>query len=228
MNISPATVEDAAAIFDLQRCAYWERDGASKTFTHPVNMTWLGRYLRPGARILDYGCGYGRVAAMLQEQGYEVVGVDAAAAMIEKARGLFPELSFRQIAPPGVPFDDGSFDAALLFAVLTCIPADDDQRAVVDELRRVVRPGGLLYVSDYWLQTDRRNRDRYARYVGRCRTYGVFEVSEGVAVRHHSREWIASLVSRWEQVAAADIRVTTMNGNEALGFQWLGRKPLDG
>ena len=56
----------------------------------------------------------------------------------------------------------------------------------------------------------------------------MFEVSEGVAVRHHRREWIASLVSRWEQVAAADIRVTTMNGNEAMGFQWLGRKPLDG
>jgi SAM-dependent methyltransferase len=191
-------------------------------------MTWLGQHLRPDARILDYGCGYGRVAALLHERGYDVVGVDPAAAMIEKASGLCPELSFRQIEPPGVPFDDGSFDAVLLFAVLTCIPADDDQRAVVDELRRVVWPGGLVYISDYWLQSDQRNRERYDRYVGQYRTYGVFEVSEGVAVRHHDREWIASLLSPWEQVAAADIRVTTMNGNEALGFQWLGRKPLDG
>ncbi len=195
------------------QAAYWEREGISKTFTHPVNTTWLGRYLPPGARILDYGCGYGRVAALLHEQGYEVVGVDPAAAMVEKARGLCPQLSFRQIAPPGVPFDDGSFDGALLFAVLTCIPADDDQRAVVDELRRVERPGGLLYISDYWLQTDRRNRDRYDRYMGPNRTYGVFEVSEGVAVRHHSREWIASLVSRWEQVAAADIWVVPFFGS---------------
>lgn len=218
---------EAAGLREHQ-AAYWEREGASKTFTHPVNMAWLGRHLRPDARILDYGCGYGRVAAMLYERGYDVVGVDAAAAMIEKARGLCPELFFRQIAPPRVPFDSGSFDAALLFAVLTCIPADEDQKAVVAELRRIVRPGGLLYISDYWLQSDQRNRDRYDRYVGQYRTYGVFEVSEGVAVRHHRREWIASLVSRWEQVAAVDIRVTTMNGNEASGFQWLGRNRLDG
>lgn len=204
--------------------AYWNHEGATKTFTHPVNMDWLQEHLKPNARILDYGCGYGRVAAMLSQQGYRVIGVDSAAAMIEKARGLCPQLSFQQITPPHVPFDDSFFDAAVLFAVLTCIPADDDQRAVVNELHRVVRPGGLLYVSDYWLQADQRNCERYVRDLEKYRTYGAFEVSNGVAVRHHSREWIAELLRQWETVAAADIQVTTMNGHEAPGFQWLGRK----
>jgi SAM-dependent methyltransferase len=85
---------------------------------------------------------------MLSKQGYQVIGVDSAAAMIEKARGLCPQLCFQQIMPPSVPFNDRFFDAAVLFAVLTCIPADDDRRAVVNELHRVVRPGGLLYISD--------------------------------------------------------------------------------
>ena len=124
---------------------------------------------------------------------------------------------FSRSRPPNVPFDDNFFDAAMLFAVLTCIPADDDQRAVVNELHRVVGPGGLLYVSDYWLQADQRNRDRYAKYRGQHRTCGVFEMSEGVAVRHHSREWIAELLRQWEPIAAADIQVTTMNGHEAAG-----------
>lgn len=207
--------------------AYWNHEGATKTFTHPVNMDWLQEYLTPEARILDCGCGYGRVAAMLSQQGYQVIGVDSAAAMIEKALRLHPTLSFQQIAPPNVPFDDSFFDAAVLFAVLTCIPSDDDQRAVVNELHRVVRPGGLLYISDYWLQADQRNRDRYTQYEGQYRTYGVFEVSEGVAVRHHSRQWIASLLGDWEQITASDIQVVTMNGNAALGFQWLGRRPLE-
>ena len=136
--------------------SYWDREGTTKTFSHPVNMDWLREHLKPDARILDYGCGYGRVAALLYEQGYrEVVGVDASGGMIEKARRLHPQLSFQQITPPNVPFPDGFFDAAVLFAVLTCIPADDDQRAVVNELHRVTRPGGLLYVSDLWLQTRR-------------------------------------------------------------------------
>ena len=208
--------------------AYWNGEGATKTFTHPVKMDWLQEHLKPDARILDYGCGYGRVAATLSQQGYQVIGVDSAAAMIEKARGHCPQLSFQQITPPRVPFDDSFFDAAVLLAVLTCIPADDDQRAVVNELHRVVRPGGLLYISDYWLQADQRNRDRYAQYEGQYRTYGVFEVSQGVAVRHHSRQWIASLLGDWEQIVASDIQVVTMNGSEASGFQWLGKRPLEG
>jgi SAM-dependent methyltransferase len=176
---------------------YWNREGATKTFTHPVNLDWLRKHLEPKARILDYGCGYGRVAALLSERGYQAIGVDAAVAMIEKVQNLYPHLSFQPITPPCVPFADGFFDAAVLFAVLTCIPNDDDQRAVIKELHRVVRPGGLLYVSDYWLQADDRNRQRYARDLEKYRTYGVFEVSKGIAVRHHSREWIEALFRRW-------------------------------
>jgi ubiquinone/menaquinone biosynthesis C-methylase UbiE len=124
-----------------------------------------------------------------------------------------------------VPFSDEFFHAAVSFAVLTCIPVDDDQKATIDELYRVVRPGGLLYVSDYWLQTDDWSRERYDSGMEKYRTYGVFELSDGVAVRHHSREWIAELLQRWEPVAMTDIEVTTMNGHVRSGFQWLGRKP---
>jgi SAM-dependent methyltransferase len=203
--------------------SYWNQEGTAKTFSHPVNMGWLRNYLKADARILDYGCGYGRVATLLYEEGYQqVVGVDPASGMIEKARRLHPQLSFQQISRPNVSFADGFFDAVILFAVLTCIPGDDDQRAVVDELQRVTRPGGLLYVSDLWLQTDERNRRRYAQFE-KSRPYGVFELSEGVAVRHHSREWIAALLCQWEPITQSDIRVTTMNGHDAAGFQWLGR-----
>jgi SAM-dependent methyltransferase len=210
-------------MLDTSQSSYWNQEGPTKTFSHPLNTDWLREYLNPDARILDYGCGYGRVAALLYEEGYrKAVGVDTAGEMIEKARRLHPQLSFQQITPPSVPFPDGFFDAAVLFAVLTCIPADNDQRAVVNELHRVTRPGGLLYVSDYWLQTDERNRQRYAQFENRM-PYGVFEVAEGVAVRHHSRQWIGSLLCQWETIASRDIRVTTMNGHDAAGFQWLGR-----
>ena len=215
-------------MLDASQSSYWNQEGPAKTFSHPLNMDCLREHLNPDARILDYGCGYGRVAAMLHDEGYrEVVGVDAASGMIERARRLHPQLSFRRITPPNVFFPDEFFDAVLLFAVLTCIPADDDQKAVIDEAFRLTRPGGFLYISDLWLQTDERNRRRYAQFANRL-PYGVFEVVEGVAVRHHSRQWIASLLCQWETIASCDIQVTTMNGHEAAGFQWLGRKQKRG
>ena len=79
---------------------YWNGEGATKRFTHPVNMDWLQKHLKPNARILDYGCGYGRVAVMLSEQGYQVIGVDSAAAMIEKARGLARSCPFSRSRRP--------------------------------------------------------------------------------------------------------------------------------
>jgi SAM-dependent methyltransferase len=203
--------------------SYWNGEGTAKVFSHPLSLDWLREHLPPEARILDYGCGYGRVTELLWEAGYRnVLGVDAAEGMIERARRLYPHLSFQPISPPNVPLPDGFFDAVLLFAVLTCIPGDDDQRAAIREIQRLTRPGGLLYISDLWLQTDERNRRRYAQFENRL-PYGVFEVSEGVAVRHHSHQWIASLLCQWETIATSDIQVTTMNGHEAAGFQWLGR-----
>ena len=64
------------------QAAYWDSVGATKTFTHPVNVPWLTGVSRNG-RVLDYGCGYGRVMAELDEQGFsDVLGVDLSPALI--------------------------------------------------------------------------------------------------------------------------------------------------
>jgi SAM-dependent methyltransferase len=65
---------------------YWETAGAAKTFTHPLHPEWLAGMGR-SARVLDYGCGYGRVMAELGHHGFEdVLGVDISAALIERGR----------------------------------------------------------------------------------------------------------------------------------------------
>jgi hypothetical protein len=145
--------------------------------------------------------------------------------MIEAARANAPAAEVVLMTdPPRVPQPDASFDAALLIAVLTCIPADEDQRGIVGELRRLLRPGGVLFISDLWLQNDDRNLERYKRGVETHGLYGVFDLPEGVTVRHHDPKWIRMLTADFTPESLEDVELTTMNGHRAVGFQWLGTR----
>ena len=205
---------------------YWNTEGPSKAFAHPLNIRRLTHWLSIDSIVVDFGCGYGRSLGELYEAGYEsLIGLDFSPAMIEAARERFPEITFEQIESVTIPLPDESVDGVLLFSVLTCVPTDDGQRAIVNEIHRVLRRGGLLYISDLWLQSDERNLTRYARDHSKYGTYGVFDLPEGVTVRHHDPGWIEKLTSDFYNVALDDVDVTTMNGNPARAFQWFGLKP---
>jgi ubiquinone/menaquinone biosynthesis C-methylase UbiE len=105
----------------------------------------------PGRRMLDVGCGLGDDAAALARMatpGGTVVGLDGSQAMIEAARqrhGGIEGLSFDIADAADLPFDDASFDACRIDRVLQHIA---DPGAVVRELVRVLRPGGVLVAYD--------------------------------------------------------------------------------
>ncbi|MFC5661470.1 class I SAM-dependent methyltransferase [Kitasatospora misakiensis] len=202
--------------------AYWNSTGTTKTFGHPLNPAWTARIDRDAA-VLDYGCGYGRLAGELAALGFtDVEGVDVAPELIARARAEQPGARFAVLAdPPGLDRPDGGYDAAFLFAVLTCVPDDAAQRALVAELHRVLRPGALLHVSDYGLQPDERNRERYRRCEARYGRFGVFETSDGAVCRHHTRDWLDGLFAAFDPVDEREIPVVTMNGRPAVATQLL-------
>jgi SAM-dependent methyltransferase len=204
---------------------YWDRVGPTKPFGHPLNLERLRQWLSPGSRILDLGCGYGRALGLLSDSGYKnLIGFDPAPAMVAAAREHFPEIDLEVLNSSRVPLEDASVDATLLFSVLTCVPTDDGQQALVKDVCRLLRPGGIFYISDLWLQTDQRNLERYNRDELKYGTYGVFDLPEGVTVRHHDPIWIETLTQHFDTLALDQIAVVTMNGNSAKGFQWFGAK----
>lgn len=206
---------------------YWDGVAGEKRFSHPLRLEWLRRHVGRQARILDLGCGYGRTLAELLSAGYEnIVGVDFSFAMLARCRSEFPELRLVHNSGPTIPLMRHSVDLVLLFAVLTCIPRDEDQLALMSEIQRVLRPGGLLYMSDLLLNDDARNRERYERFAEEYGTYGIFELPEGVVVRHHRKEWIEELTGSFEQLEYQPFDVGTMNGNTSAAFQYSGRTPL--
>lgn len=211
------------AMMDLDnQFGYWNSAGTSKTFGHPVEPSWL-EGIDPQASVLDYGCGYGRLAGLLAEWGFDnVEGVDVAPNLVARARAQQPGARFTVLdAPPRLDRPDGSVDMVLLIAVLTCIPGDDGQRTLVTELRRVLRPGGLLYLSDLCLQADQRNRSRYQQFAARYGTYGVFETADGAVCRHHTVDWLDDLFIGFDRVGTREVSVDTMNGHPARATQLL-------
>jgi len=109
--------------------------------------------LGPGKHVLDVGCGSGTTACMVAElYGADVTGIDFSPVMIARAnerarrKGLDARVTFRTGDAFELPFLDGEFDLGLLESVLTPLPGD--KSLVLDELMRVLRPGGLIAINE--------------------------------------------------------------------------------
>ncbi|GAB2860471.1 class I SAM-dependent methyltransferase [Nocardioides pacificus] len=112
--------------------------------------------LRPGERVLDMGCGAGRHAFEMYRRGADVIAFDQDADELAGVRELFGAMKDAGEVPLGaeadtkegdalaLPFANGEFDRIVAAEVLEHIPADIQ---AIEELVRVLRPGGTLAVS---------------------------------------------------------------------------------
>jgi ubiquinone/menaquinone biosynthesis C-methylase UbiE len=145
--------------------------------------------------------------------------------MVELAKERVPQGNFSGIDAVTLPFESESFDVVILFAVLTCIPDWDDQKRLIDEIDRVLQPGGTILMSGYPLQTDQRNLDRYAKCESIYDDYGLFEVDEGQALlRHHRQNWFERLFEPFTILKQRQIEIKTMNGNPSIIVQMAIKK----
>ena len=132
---------------------------------------------RPG-RLLDWGCGWGQVTALLRDEGVDAVAFDVrpdldapTTAPLER----FPEIEAHLSPDPVVlPFESRSFDAVLSCGVLEHV---EDPDGSLEEIRRVLRPGGTFYVTNLpnrFSYTERAARLLGLYYHGRLATDRVY------------------------------------------------------
>jgi SAM-dependent methyltransferase len=112
---------------------------------HLARYWWASRFVSD-KRVLDAGCGTAYGTEILAGAGAsEVVGVDIDPGVVEAARGRGGvDVSFEVADARDLPFTDGTFDVVVCFEVIEHV---EDPEAILDELRRVLRPEGLLAVS---------------------------------------------------------------------------------
>jgi demethylmenaquinone methyltransferase/2-methoxy-6-polyprenyl-1,4-benzoquinol methylase len=125
-------------------------DTMNRVMTAGLDQRWRRATVREavkrGDRVLDACCGTGDLAVAARKAGAgEVVGVDFSGRMLERARRKAPEVEWVQADVLRLPFDDASFDSAVVgFGVRNV----EDLEAGLKELRRVLRPGGRLGILE--------------------------------------------------------------------------------
>lgn len=209
----------------MKQQEYWNSVSEKKEFTTPFQAGEFEKCVSKSGIILDVGCGYGRTLNELHEIGYQnLIGMDFSEGMVRRGKTRYPYLDLRVKDGAQIDLPDESVDAAILFAVLTCICQASEQKALVQEIRRVLKPNGVLYVNDFLLNTDERNRKRYEEFESKYGTYGIFELPEGALLRHHSEKWIEELLQDFTTIKYERLTFTTMNGHTSNGFYFIGSK----
>jgi SAM-dependent methyltransferase len=123
-----------------------------------IDIPFVLGHCRPAGRILDLGCGTGRLSIAVAREGYQPLAIDLSPEMLnvlgEKARAAgvdIPRLC-ANLAELGC-LDDQTFDyAACLFSTLGMIAGADARRAFLAHVSRILRPGGVfvLHVHNRW------------------------------------------------------------------------------
>ena len=108
--------------------------------------------IAPGMRVIDAGCGGGRNLVYLLKSGYDVAGcdhdpgaVEAVRAMVSRLAPQIPGGNFRVEPIEAMSFPDACADVVLASAVLHFASGDEQFQAMVENLWRVLKPGGMLF-----------------------------------------------------------------------------------
>jgi SAM-dependent methyltransferase len=190
---------------DHAQKAYW--DGYFRRLDETdSDLDWGGRWTDPfvpllreaGTRdVLELGCGTGNDAARLARAGFHVVATDFSAEAVARARKNHGEVVDVQVADmaAGLPFPAGGFDAVMANVALHMFP-DSVTRAVFEDVRRVLRPGGL-FLFHVNAHDDRPLRERWRAVLRELEPDYVLEEA-GQTVRFFSRAYLADLLAGWQ------------------------------
>ena len=113
-----------------------------------------GLHLPPKSRVLDVACGIGTTARLMADEfGLDVVGLDASAANVAKAESLLrgEMAAFVTGDAATLPFPDDSFDAVVCECAVSTFA---DQARVVAEFARVLKPGGVVGITDMVIEGE--------------------------------------------------------------------------
>ena len=162
----------------------------------------FGQLLKPGNRVLDYGCGIGSDLAWLRKQGFQVEGLDGVLEFVLKARRCCPGVPITHGRFETVPLPAGVYDGIWCNAALIHVPPE----VLQDQLRklsRALKPSGILGMTLAW---------------GRAKGFTSRDWIRGRYIACYSKDEVPLLFREW---SVHSLKVVSRDGRQGRWIQVL-------
>ena len=185
---------DGRSVFEPLRAVLDDKDhrGRKNRYIDIVQKLALSDWVEGAARVLDLGCGTGRLTGFLAGKSARVVGTDISEGMLQAARGRGEGPSFVLFDGARLPFRAGAFPEAIAVGVFQDLPDDESYLALLAETARCIEDGGRLYLLEQVSDGEDRPWRSVDRVVDACRRAG-FVLERKRPVRK-GRWWLLYLI----------------------------------
>ncbi len=150
-----------------------DKFSGTRSFFWP-DLTFIKDHISPNSRVLDFGCGNGRLLEILKDKDVDYYGVDISENLIAIARDRYPQFAAhiaKNSAEPKLNFPDNFFDVVISIAVFHHSPSAHYRLALAEELYRVTKPGGKIIVTvwNLWQKRYRKHiwKNAFEKIIGR-------------------------------------------------------------
>ncbi len=188
----------------------------------------IEEYIRPGAKVLDIGCGYGRLSDFFVSRGCRYYGIDVNSSAIEAARKEFPgnggEFLVGNVEKTYFP--PRFFDLLVAQGTLACMNLEGRIKAST-EMKRICQEGSILHITELDLLGD---EAFYLAQQQKTGEYGTVTIRPdgsgfGYTTHHFSRRELVELLGyAWKILVEEHPVLTTKNGNNYPSHRLIMRK----
>lgn len=175
--------------------------------------------LASDASVLEIGCGNGKVSEFLFNQGYKVTGIDINQEALNKNKLKHPEITYQYAdVTINLPFTDEVFDAVIIPYVFVSIVDDFLLKKAVQEILRVLKTGGIIWLCEATFSPGYVDRYNNAKNITSLDltaiSYGKYALGQNTnhikrIIKHYSKENIDGLFINSEKVYQETVSKTS-------------------
>jgi ubiquinone/menaquinone biosynthesis C-methylase UbiE len=128
---------------------------SSRRFLWP-ELKFLENYISEKDKVLDLGCGSGRLFELFKGKNIGYTGADASEELLKEAKKKYPDAKFVETDAMSLPFPDNYFDKIFSIALFHHIPSREMRISFLKEARRVLKPKGLIILTCWHLWKNKK------------------------------------------------------------------------